>query len=71
MATTYKDVDIKCPFFRGQTNNGISCEGLVDHSIVKLCFNSPKDKDAQTKIFCEKHYKNCEIYTILEKKYEE
>lgn len=71
MSTTYKDVEIKCPFFKEQNPKNISCEGLVDDSIIKLCFVSPKAKDTQTRIFCEKSYKNCEIYRILEKKYEE
>lgn len=71
MATTYKDVDIKCPFYKEQAARSISCEGLTDDSIIKLWFTSPKSKCLHMDIFCSKRYKNCEIYTMLEKKYEE
>ena len=71
MATTYKDVDILCPFFKELSKRSISCEGLTDDSILKLWFSSPKSKDLHVEVFCERRYKNCEIYTMLEKKYEE
>lgn len=71
MATTFKDVDIQCPFFKELTNKGISCEGLTDESIIKLWFNSPKAKELHTEIFCQKKYQNCEIYKMLEAKYED
>lgn len=71
MATTYKDVDIQCPFFKELTNKGISCEGLTDDSLIKLWFSSPKSKLYHTRVFCENEYKKCPIYRMLEAKYED
>lgn len=71
MSTTYQDVDVLCPFFRELSKRGISCEGLTDDSIIKQWFNSPKGKELHTDVFCKKKYTNCEIYRMLEKKYEE
>jgi hypothetical protein len=71
MATTYKDVEIQCPFYKEQVKQSISCEGLTDESIIKLWFNSQKAKELHMKVFCQNKYKNCEIYTMLEKKYED
>lgn len=71
MATTYKDSDVKCPFFREQTKRSISCEGIIDESILKLWFEDKKTKDRHSEIFCCNRYCNCEIYSMLEKKYEE
>lgn len=71
MPTTYKDVEILCPFYKEQAKQSISCEGLVDDSTIKLWFNYPKAKCLHAQVFCQKKYKNCEIYSILEKKYEE
>lgn len=71
MATTYKDVEVQCPFFKELTKKGISCEGLTDDSIIKLWFNSPKSKELHSEVFCQKKYKNCEIYRMLEAKYED
>lgn len=71
MPYQYKDVDVKCPFFKRQTNVGISCEGLTDEMFIRLCFQTAKAKDTQMEVFCDNHYRKCEIYEILEKKYEE
>lgn len=71
MATTYKDVDIKCPFFRELSNKGISCEGLTSDSIIKLCFSSPKGRDYHVRELCSHRYKNCAICKMLEAKYED
>jgi hypothetical protein len=71
MATTYKDVDIQCPFFKELAKKGVSCEGLTDDSIIKLWFSSPKSLDLHTEIFCCNRYQNCEIYRMLEAKYED
>lgn len=71
MPTTYKDVDIKCPFFKELAARSISCEGLTDDSIIKLWFNSPKSKDLHVEVFCQNKYKNCELYRMLVEKYEE
>lgn len=71
MPTTYKDVEVKCPFFKEHTKKGITCEGLTEDSIIKLCFLSTESKDLQARVFCNTKYQNCEIYRMLEKKYEE
>ena len=71
MATTYKDVDVICPFFREQAAKYISCEGLTEDSIIKLWFRVQKSKELHSDVFCEGKYKNCEIYRMLEAKYEE
>ena len=71
MATTYKDVDIICPFYKEHIKCQISCEGITDDSLIKLWFNSPKAKAFHQEVYCENRYKYCEIYRMLEKKYEE
>lgn len=71
MATTYKDVDIKCPFFRELSNKGISCEGLTSDSLIKLWFNSPKSKEYHITEYCTRRYHNCAICKMLEAKYED
>ena len=71
MATTYNDVEIKCPFFREQTSSCISCEGLTEDSIIKLWFALQASKDLHRNAFCQGKYNYCEIYRMLEAKYEE
>jgi hypothetical protein len=62
---------IQCPFFKRIAEQSITCEGITDECVIRLIFKSKKEKNLHRRIFCDKNYKNCEIYTILEKKYEE
>lgn len=71
MPRTYNEGLILCPFYKSMTQKSITCEGITDDCITKLLFTSPEKMNLQRKIFCEDRYKNCEIYTMLEKKYEE
>lgn len=71
MPRTYNEGLINCPFYKSMAQKSITCEGITDDCITKLLFSSPEKRDLHRKIFCECKYKNCEIYTMLEKKYEE
>ena len=66
-----EEKEVKCPFYKGMTMQGISCEGLTDDSTLKLLFTSPEKRKSHCKRFCRTNYKTCEIYKLLEKKYEE
>ena len=65
--------DAQCPFFRSDVGNQkrINCEGIVDRSTLSLTYQRKTDYDTQLRVFCCKHYKNCEVYSLLMKKYEE
>ena len=71
---TYKGkADVLCPFYRfddGQKRR-ITCEGIVDRSTLALTFRKRLDYDTQLGVFCCEHYKKCEVYEMLMKKYEE
>ena len=71
MPRTYHEVLIKCPFYKSMAQKSITCEGITDDCITKLLFVSPEKRDMHREIFCDNRYKCCEIYSILEKKYEE
>lgn len=71
MPRTYNEGLITCPFYKSMAQKSISCEGITDDCIIKLLFVSPEKRDLHRKIFCENRYQNCEIYRVLEAKYEE
>lgn len=71
MPRTYNEGNIKCPFYMSMVRKNISCEGITADCITNLLFNTVEKRDLHRKIFCENRYMNCEIYTMLEKKYEE
>ena len=70
MPNQYKDVYVQCPFYKRQTSVGISCEGLTDDMVISLHFSTSENKKKQMQCFCENRYNNCEIYRIVEKKYD-
>ena len=67
---SYRQVYVKCPFY--QYDDGrrrITCEGVIDDSILALVFHNRKDYETQMTVFCCAHYRNCEIYRLLLQKY--
>ena len=69
MYTRFDDVDAKCPFYKGSDDKRISCEGIVEESIITVSFSSKKNRDTQRRIFCDNKYGNCEVYRMLNEKY--
>ena len=71
MPRTYNEALIGCPFYQSMTKKSILCEGITDDCTIKLLFTSSEKHHQHRNIFCNNKYENCEIYAILEKKYEE
>lgn len=71
MARYQNDVFIKCPFYINTAKKSISCEGITDNCVMKILFQTPELRGNHSKIFCEAKYTNCEIYRMLEAKYDE
>lgn len=71
MPRTYNEGLILCPFYVSMATKSITCEGITDDCILKIIFKDSTQRDKHREIFCDRHYRKCEIYGILEKKYEE
>ena len=71
MPRTYHEALITCPFYKSMAQKSITCEGITDDCITKLIFTTPQKRDMHRGIFCENRYHCCEVYIMLEKKYEE
>lgn len=71
MPRTYNEGLVQCPFYQAMSKKSITCEGITDDCITKILFQSAENMKLHRKIFCDAKYKNCEIYMMLEKKYEE
>ena len=71
MPRTYNEGLINCPFYKAMATKSISCEGITEDCVIKLLFTMVEKRELHRKIFCENKYINCEIYRMLEKKYEE
>ena len=67
----FDDVEAKCPFYKSSGKRKISCEGITDDCTTNLTFISEPKRNLHRKLFCDAKYENCEIYNMLEEKYEE
>ena len=67
----YDDVSAVCPFYLNGDKRKISCEGITEGCKTTLEFERKADRDLHRQTFCNSKFKNCEIYAMLEAKYEE
>lgn len=67
----YEDANVKCPFFKKQTDVSISCEGIIGVHSVCLSFRKKSQKDVYLTSFCAcNRYEQCQIYKEVNTKYE-
>ena len=71
MPRTYDNCLAMCPFFLTSGKKNVLCEGLTDDCTINLLFVSEEKRDLHRKVFCDARYKNCELFKMLEKKYED
>ena len=71
MPTMFDDVEAKCPFFLSSGKKKVTCEGITDDCTTSLNFISQQKRNLHRRIFCDARYTNCEIFKMLEEKYEE
>lgn len=70
MPRNYDTCYAKCPFFESSGKKNVCCEGITSASTLNIRFVSEEERNKYRKIFCDDKYRNCEIFKILEKKYE-
>ena len=69
---TYLQSFVRCPFYRRDDGKRrIVCEGIIDDSSIYLTFRYDNLFKRQIRTFCCEHYKNCEIYQMLQEKYQD
>lgn len=71
MPTMFDDVEAKCPYFRSSGKRKITCEGITDDCTNCLLFITQEKRDLHRRIFCDDKYQYCEIYQMLQEKYED
>ena len=66
-----RDYGVQCPYYITDTKQTITCEGFIRGSSVIQRYNKIADRKQQMRIFCCKHYRNCELYRMISsEKYE-
>lgn len=70
MSTDYKEVDVKCPYFRSMSKYCVRCEGIIPESTVEHHFRNVEDKDFHLDGWCCDKFEYCESYEAINKNYE-
>ncbi len=68
--SSYKDVEVKCPFYKNMTQDKISCEGVARGSVISVVFTKRDKKERYLSEFCCGNYKSCALAQMLYKKYQ-
>lgn len=70
MPRQYDNELAKCPFFLMSGKKDIVCEGIVAGCSVKLMFVEERKRTRYRVRFCDTQYEKCELYKVLERKYD-
>lgn len=67
----YTSSAAECPYYKGETEHHIICEGVTDHSSIRLSFGSTKGHKKYLQHYCYslRRCEKCLIRTALDKKY--
>ena len=64
-SSTYMRNHAKCPFYRGDTQQSVICEGFLPDSTVSVRFATRRDMQRHCCVFCCDKYENCEVYRMV------
>jgi len=71
MEKGYDATMIQCPFYkRHDGRHSVTCEGVMDGSLLILRFRRREDFLRQLEVFCCGRYGCCEVYRAAAEKYE-
>lgn len=70
MPESYISKNVRCPFYRKEKQNKISCEGVTKESSLNLIFPSIEKRKHYEERFCCADYKRCYIAHMLIDKWE-
>ena len=66
MAQGVRSRDVLCPFYKGDDNRRIKCEGFLEGMVsIHLNFEEAFYLEYYMKKHCCAHYRDCEIYKLI------
>lgn len=66
---SWKAADVVCPFFIGDDNKSLTCEGFADKVKLRTDFATAAKKDGHMGTYCAGRYEKCMIYQLAAEKY--
>lgn len=71
MGKYYDDLDVKCPFYKGEKEREIICDGGMRNVSLHICYGLQRDFTSQKAYCCRKDYDKCTVYRVLLQKWED
>ena len=68
---SWGSVHVKCPFWRGETDRAVCCEGLKPGETIRRLLPSREAKDLEMDRYCARNYEECKIFQLCYSKYTE
>lgn len=62
---------VKCPFYHGEKDSTVTCEGSIKNSTINIVLSNRTAKNGYQKDFCRRNWQNCLIAKALMDKYKE
>lgn len=62
---SWTQVDVQCPFWKGETRRAVVCEGLLAGERIRRFMPDEKAKTALMKELCCKNYRQCQIFQLV------
>lgn len=67
---SYSSADVRCPFWKGETNRAICCEGLRKGETIRRLLPDKAAKRRELRKYCCKDYELCGIFQLVYGGYE-
>lgn len=64
-SNTWSSVEVKCPFWKGETTRAVVCEGLTAGENFRRLLPGERAKKALMREFCCNHYETCKIFQLV------
>lgn len=70
MATQYKGVNVKCPYYLADSSQEIQCEGIFRNTVCKHRYKKAMDKASFFEKYCCSYaWTSCRMAALLNEKY--
>lgn len=70
IVTDWSSVKVTCPYYMGEREKSIACEGITSGTKLNVLFASKERKKSFKRDNCESFRRTCPIHQMLEEKYE-
>ncbi len=69
MGSDWRDVEVRCPFYKAMGIGEIKCEGISADNAIYLVFSTREGFAQHREKFCFANYEKCAIAKMLDAKY--